>query len=203
MKNQGYYKIHFNKAFKSFLDKNNKIINKLFHIIASYKKDIPNAYEYSINNPPSRSHYRYTDKLYISCILYITLNNMSWTCSITFIPGKQVHKRFREYIKNNYFNKLFNECIKEFVERNPKELEMISIDSTGTFNKQSIELNCRNPFYKNKKSTKITAIVSTNGLSLSVTVSDSNRHDTKLFQKVFNGIINNSNMKKKLKGSIF
>ncbi len=79
-------KMKFNKTFSNFLNKHEQFILKLYNIIASFKKNIPNTYQYSEKYLPPRSNYKYTDKLFIGCILYVSLNNYSWTSSITPIP---------------------------------------------------------------------------------------------------------------------
>src|SRR4029078_1184367 len=108
-------KVTINQSFSNFLNKHERIILKLFDLIKSFKNDIPNTYKYSLKYPPKRSNYKYTDKLFIGCILYIILNNSSWISFIVPIPGKQVHKKFKEYCKMNYFKKFFNKSIKEYL----------------------------------------------------------------------------------------
>jgi len=71
-------KVEINKLFLCFLEKHEKIIIMLFHKLKLFKTDIPNAYLYSDLNPPKRRNYKYTDKLFLGCILYIVLNNRSW-----------------------------------------------------------------------------------------------------------------------------
>ena len=91
--------IIINQSFSNFLNKHEKVIPKLLDKVKSFKKNIPNTYKYSLKYPRPRKIYKYTDKLFIGCILYIALNNYSWTSFIVLIPGKQVHKRFKEHCK--------------------------------------------------------------------------------------------------------
>ena len=192
-------KMIFNKAFSMFLNKYEKIILKCFKHIASFKKNIPNTYQYSNKYPCPRSNYKYTDKLFIACILYVTLNNSSWISFIGPIPGKQVHKRFKEYCNMNCFKNLFKNSIKEYLcTKSMEKTKLISIDSTNIFNKNCIELDNRNPYYKNKKCIKVSSAVDANGSPLSITVNDSNNHDCKLFNEVFNETINNKIIKRKI-----
>lgn len=145
------YKVTINKSFKSFIEKHEKVILKCFNIVASFKTNIPNTYKYSTKYPPPRKNYKYTDKLFTACILYITLNNFSWSSFIGPILGKQLHKRFMEYSKNGCFKKLSKKSIKDYTLTDFKEKsKFISIDSSTMFNKNNKELFNRNPYYKNK-----------------------------------------------------
>ena len=181
-----------------------KLFLKFFNLIKSYKKNIPDTYKYSNKYPPPRSNYKYTDKLFIACILYVTLNNSSWISFIGPIPGKQVHKKFKEYIKMNCFKDLFEQSIEDYLCTESKEkLELISIDSSTIYNKQSLEVKHKNPYNKNKKCSKISAMVDSKGSPISITLSDSraylwlcqdkvinsNKHDCKIFNEVFDNTL--------------
>ena len=189
--------VTINKSFSNFLNKHEKIIFKLFDKVKSFKKNIPNTYKYSLKYSPPRKIYKYTDKLFIGCILYIALNNYSWTSFIGPIPGKQVHKKFKEYCKKGLFKSLFKNSIKEYLCTNAMEkTQIISIDSTTIFNKNCNEIESRNPYYKNKKCAKITAIVDAIGTPINLSVDDGIKHDSKLFNAVFNDTINNNEIRK-------
>lgn len=194
------HEVIINQSFMKFLNKHENIINKIFNIVKLFKNDIPDSYKYSINFPPKRSNFKYTDKLFIGCILYISLNNSSWSSFIGPISGKQVHKKFMDYSKNNFFKKLFDSSIKEYINKN-HHLSLISVDTSNISNKQSIEINSRNPYYKNKKSIKISAITDNKGSPLSLSINESNIHDVKCFDKVFSKFINNKFIKNKINKS--
>lgn len=191
-------KLTFPKAFSSFLESNKKTINIMFSIVSSFKKHIPDSYQYSDKHPPLLEHYKYTDKLYIGCILHIAKNSHSWNSFLGPIPGKQVHKRFREYINYGYFSELFNVSIKNYISLKD-EIHLLSTDSTNIFNKSCIELHTRNPYFKNKKSCKVSTIVDSKGSPLSLSISDSDEHDSKQFEVVFNNMITNEDVKDKIK----
>jgi hypothetical protein len=193
------HEVIINQSFANFLNKHERIILKLFDIVKTFKKNIPDTYKYSLKYPPPRSNYKYTDKLFIGCILYIILNNSSWTSFIGPIPGKQVHKKFREYSKMKLFKRLFKRSIKEYLcTKSMEKTKLISVDSTNIFNKNCIELKNRNPYYKNKKCIKLSTTVDSLGSPLSITINDSNNHDCKLFNEVFDKMINNKVIKEKL-----
>jgi len=187
-----------NKSFYRFLKKYNKVILKIFNIVASFKKYCPNTYYYNKNFPPLRKNFKYTDKLFIGCILYVTVNNSSWNSFIGPISGKQVHKKFMEYSRKNVFKDVFNDSINEYLKRNHEtKLEVISVDSTNIQNRNCKELIHRNPYNKNKRSAKVSAIVDSNGIPIGITVDDS-----KLFHKVFDNVIKNKALVNKINKNI-
>lgn len=182
--------IEFNPTFSSFLNKYSDVIMEVFTVVSKYKKYCPNTFKYSPKYKPRRSHYKYTDKLFIGCIIYIIMNNCSWNSFIGPIPGKQVHKKFMEYSKNDVFNSLFNNSIKEYIKQIPNNvINVISVDSTFIQNRYCKDIIHRNPQNKNKRSSKISAIVDTKGIPLSITINDSNKHDSTLFTEVFNKLV--------------
>lgn len=192
------YDVLINQSFSNFLNKHEPIILKLFDIVKLFKENIPNTYKYSTKYPSPRSNYKYTDKLFIGCILYVVLNNSSWISFIGPIPGKQVHKKFKEFIKMNCFNKLFQQSIKEYLCTDSLEkTKIISTDTTNIYNKNCKELKHKNPYLKNKRSAKISSFVDYNGSPLTISISDSNESDCKLFDKEFNKLINNNIIKEK------
>ena len=72
-------------------------ISSLFNILKKYKPNIIDSYTYSVENPPPYPNYRYTDKLFIACILNIAINNGNWVGFIGLIEGKQVNNRHIQY----------------------------------------------------------------------------------------------------------
>ena len=60
-----FSKVNINHSFGNFLKKYDKTILKLFNVIKSFKKNIPNIYIYDKYNPPLRKNIKYTDKLFI------------------------------------------------------------------------------------------------------------------------------------------
>ncbi len=192
--------VHINKSFNDFLNKYEKIILKIFDIVKSFKKHIPNTYKYSLEYPPLRSNFKYTDKLFIGCILYITLYNSSWTAFIGPIPGKQVHKRFKEYCLNGCFETLFNTSIKNYLctnqlDKNNKNI--ISVDTSNIHNRNCYEIKSKNPYMKNKKCVKVSSFVDSKGTPLHLSINESITHDSKIFINDFNKISKNDTLKRK------
>ena len=196
MKKIEYKKLHFEKSFSDFLNKYDKIILKLFNIVASFKKHCPNTYQYSIKFPPLRSNFKYTDKLFIGCILHVSLNSSSWNSFIGPIPGKQIHKKFMEYSKLGVFKQLFNDAIKEYSDKS-NNFDLISTDTSTIHNKNCTELRHKIPYLKNKKCLKISTIVDSIGTPLCFSIHDSGNNDCKIFNKDFIEVVSNKRIFRK------
>jgi len=198
------YKIfepHIPERLMKFFQKHNESISLFFSILKQVKPHIPDTYTYSEDYPPPHPRYKYTDKLYIGCIFYITKYNSSWESFIGPIPGKQVHKQHMEYLKHDIYSKFFNESLTQYLNANEKRhknnVKYISIDSTTINNKLCEELDKHNPCNKNRKGIKISSIVDSNGTTLVSSVNDSSKHDSKfveenLEQLIKNKLINNA-----------
>jgi hypothetical protein len=164
-------RIFINESFSNFLQKFENVISILFDSLQSFKSDIPNVYEYSVKFPPKHSNYKYTDKLFLGCILYVALNNCSWTSFIGPINGKQVHKRFMDYSKHDFFKYTFNSIIQKYL--NNGNFKHILTDTSCINNKQCIEI-------------KISAITDHKGAPLYVNTYNSNIHDVKCIENDIN-----------------
>jgi|SRR5580658_9760924 hypothetical protein len=186
--------IPINSQFYKFLNKHEYIISKIFDIVKQFKKDIPNSYLYSDLFPPPRKNHKYTDKLFIGCIVNILKTSCTWTSFTGPIPGKQVHKRYMEYCKEEIFEKLFDASLDSYLDGN-NNINFISVDGSNIFNKQSTEITKRNPSNKNKKAAKISVIVDAKGTPLAVTVGQGHDHDSKAFNDTFDKMCNNTKIK--------
>ena len=106
-----------------------------------------------------------------------------------------MHKKFKEYCKKGLFKTLFKNSIKNYLCTDSMEkIQIMSIDSTTIFNKNCNEIESRNPYYKNKKCAKISAIVDANGTPINLSIDEGIKHDSKLFNEVFDVIINDNNI---------
>lgn len=104
-------------------------------------------------------------------------------------------------IVNNCFWKLINKSIKEYLSTNGVEkTKTLSFDSTVAINKGCIEIDNRNPYYKNKKHVTMTTTVDSRGTPLNVHMDGTNKHDSKIFENAFQETINNEDIKKNNRG---
>jgi len=159
-------RFHFPKRLLKFFKDHDKAISLFFSILKQIKPDIIDAYTYSIDNPPPHPRYKYTDKLYIGCIFYITKYNSSWESFLGPIPGKQVHKRHMEYSKCGIYLNFYNNSLEKYMNSNNKNLQYLCIDTSTINNKLCQEVAVHNPVNKNRKGVKISTITDANGTSL-------------------------------------
>ena len=82
-----------------------------------------------------------------------------------------------EYSKLGLFKKTFKTTTKKYLKNS--KLKFILTDTTNKNNKQSTEINKRNPYYKNKKILKISTLTNELGIPINVSIYDGNKHDTK------------------------
>jgi hypothetical protein len=172
---------HISKRLNKFFNDNDKAISLFFSILKRIKPNIIDAYTYSINNPPPNPRYKYTDKLYIGCIIYITKYNHSWESFIGPIPGKQVHKRHMEYLKEDLYTKFFNKSLNKYLRDDNNHLhnQYLCADTTIINNKQCTEINKHLPINKNRKGLKISSINNSQGIPLILSIKESSVHDSK------------------------
>ena len=102
-----FFQPYINPRFKKFLNKYDKIISLLFDILKSYKPKIIDSYFYSIEHPPPHPLYKYTDKLFLACIIYISLYCPTWESFLGPIPGDQVNKRHLLYCSYDLYAYFF------------------------------------------------------------------------------------------------
>jgi hypothetical protein len=95
---------NINVRFKKFLEEYDKIISLLFNILKTYKPKIIDSYTYSIEQPPPHPLYKYTDKLYLACILFIILYCPTWESFLGPIAGDQVNKRHLQYLNYDFYS---------------------------------------------------------------------------------------------------
>src|ERR1700678_1596418 len=123
-----------NPRLMKFFKEHKKSISLFFSVLQTIKPNIPDSYTYSDINPPPHPRYKYTDKLYIGCIFYITKYSSSWEAFVGPIPGKQIHKRHMEYLKNDIYSKFFNKSLTKYLNATKKahknNVKYISVDST-------------------------------------------------------------------------
>ena len=77
-------------------------------------------------------------------------------------------------------------------------LDIVSVDSTFIQNKLCKDTTCKNPHNKCKRGSRVSTIVDSKGVPLSITVDDSDGNDAKLFFNVFAKMTANKSILKKI-----
>ena len=177
------FKPHFNSRFKKFLKEYDYTISLLFDILKKYKPKIIDAYQYSIDQPPPHPLYKYTDKLFLACILFCVLYCPTWESFLGPIPGEQVNKRRLMYIQYDIFKKFFDTAtqvsISELERKHKNTIKYVNIDTTINNNKLCKDITKHLPINKNRKGAKVSFLVNNRGIILSILIDDSSVHDSK------------------------
>ena len=84
----GIFRPYIHPKLRKFFDKNDEVISVMFSVLKEIKPNIVDAYSYSTKNKPPHIKYKYTDKLYLGCILFIIKYNIGWESFLGPIPGK-------------------------------------------------------------------------------------------------------------------
>jgi transposase len=193
------YQINFCKKFSKFLIENEKIINALFDILKMKKKNITDCYFYTKENPPPHPKYKYPDKLYLACIIYIIKYHITWDSFMEPIPGKQINKRHHTYLRYDIYRKFFEKSLNSYLEEN--KITKLSIDSTIVNNKNCAEITKNLPLNKNRKGLKVSVVIDNNGIPISSVITESHIHDSKIAEKNLTQISNNKKIKEQINSS--
>ena len=127
---------------------------------------------------------KYSLDQYIMGIIEILSNNISWRKYNGQIDGRVLNNKHNEFVKLGVYKDLYRINLKKYLRKSRKKfLKYLSIDSSFIENKGGINGLGRNIYYKNKKGRKITAIVDSKGIPLSVCLSPGNKHDCTIFKE--------------------
>jgi hypothetical protein len=181
--------VFIQKRINDFCEKNENVINLLFRLLKKIKPKIVDSFVYSDEYPQFHPSCKYTDKLFIGCILYVLKYGTTWESFLGPIPGKQLHKRHLEYYDSGLYLQFFNTTLKKYLENN--RIKYLSIDSTIINNKFCIELENHLPINKNRKGVKISVIVDDIGSPLTYIICESTVHDSKIAINNINDMLNN------------
>jgi len=115
------------------------------------------------------------------------------------IKKSTLHYHVKFFSKNEIFESIYKELLEKYYKvRKYQKLKYQSIDSTFVSNKHGIENVGRNKYYKNKRGTKISAIVDSLGIPISLEIDSGNVNDLTFINKHFNNLFitpNTSNIK--------
>ena len=162
-KENSIYEPYIHPRLKKNFNEHIDIINIFFNILKKYKPKIVDSFSYTIKNPPPHPNYKYIEKLYLGCILYVIKYGSTWESFLGPIPGKQFNKRHNEYLIYDLYSNFFKESLEEYLK--DYIMKYLSIDSTIINNKNCVEINKHHPCNKNRKGIKLSVIVDDIGTS--------------------------------------
>jgi hypothetical protein len=175
------------------LNKNNERKNDIIATFVTYiRKHFPNNF----TNKFKQQKYPLVN--IIDAFICILLNNISYSTSIiNNIPGKTLNKHMIFFSKNNIFVNVYKILLKKYFKKNKcGKLKYQSIDSSYIYNKYSDKNIGRNKFYKSKNGKKISAIVDSNGIALSLIINSGNNSDSTFVDDNFKSLMIDPNTQK-------
>ena len=129
---------------------------------------------------------KYTLTEILKEILYILRTGISWRNLKSHIKWQTLYWHFKRFIKYDIFKKAYLSIISSKIYYTNIHI----IDSTFIVNKFGKNNIARNKFYKNKKGNKISAIIDSNGIPLSILIKPGNVHDISFINDHINDMIN-------------
>jgi hypothetical protein len=117
-------------------------------------------------------------------------NNSSWNSYNGVINGNTLRKKHNEWVKLNIYEEVYEMSLNKYFKTVPKteELKYQSIDSTFIKDINGSKESNYNAVYKGKKGSslkgiKVTSIVTTKGIPISLNIDSGNRYDSVLLPK--------------------
>lgn len=131
-------------------------------------------------------------------ILYIMDTGVPYRKLRSKINHNSLYYHVDFFIKSNVFEKFYNYLLYEYFETNKEEkLKYQSIDTSFIINKGAYQSEVkRNIYAKGKNCLKLSLIVSSFGIPISVVVDTGNVHDCKIFEKNMKEMLYDSNDQK-------
>lgn len=156
-----------------------------------------------VKNDNYKRNVKYTTRDYVIGIIDVLKSNHSWNSYNGIINGNTLRKKHNEWAKLGIYNRLHKETLKKFLKEYGKtnELKYQSIDSTFIESKGNSKSATFSGIYKCKKGEaakgiKITSVVTTNGIPISVNLDGAHNYDSKLLPKAIDNRVINCNTKK-------
>lgn len=145
-----------------------------------YKSQIGHLYKCLYPNQ------KYTLKNIIDDIIYVLKTGISWRNIRSTINYNTLYWHFRRFVKFDIFKKVYLSLIKKY-SNNITNIHII--DSTFIPNKFGKDKIARNVFYKSKNGTKISLIIDSNNIPISVILKPGNIHDVNFIDEHMKDII--------------
>lgn len=123
---------------------------------------------------------------YFKEILTVLKSHTYWSHHKGNINYKVLNNKHNEYIKKGLYDELYKLTLGKYLNKMGKQvLKYQSTDTSFIFNKKCRGLN-RNKYFKSKRGVKISTINDSNGVPLSIFVSNGNFNDASIFHETYN-----------------
>jgi transposase len=132
---------------------------------------------------------KYSTRDYISGIIQVLYSNTCWIRHSGLIPGKTLNAKHNEYCKKGIYQEIHKQFLNKYLSKNKSvKLKTQSIDSTSVTNKNCNDLTMFDKHKGSKKQIKISGIVDSFGIPLSLSLFPGNMNDTITIHKSVNKI---------------
>ena len=123
---------------------------------------------------------RYPIRHYIETFGYVLKTGISWRDLKTPLHWSSYYKKFKIWADSGLFKILHKTMLAVAKQKNKltnDHLKTLYIDSTLIKNVKGVDLLGKNHYDRNRKGNKLTLIISSNGLPVSISLTTANRHD--------------------------
>ncbi|UKI33746.1 MAG: IS5 family transposase [Lentisphaeria bacterium] len=131
---------------------------------------------------------RYGNRLYFSAIVYVLRTGIIWNAlprkEFENITSQAVHKKFMQWSRAGFFQKLWHAGLMEYDEMEGIAWEWQSADGSHGKAPLAQELAGANPTDRGKKGSKKNLLVDAVGIPLSIVVTGANRHDAAVLDEL-------------------
>lgn len=186
-----YNNYHFKKLL---LQPINNLINEIIDAVTLLSP---------IKDDNFKRNVRYTLKDYVIGIIDVVKNNTSWNSYNGIMNGNTLRKKHNEWVKLGVYEYVYKKIVKKYLKTTKitEELKYQSIDSTFIEDINGSKYSSYNFIYKRRKGEaskgiKVTSLVTTKGIPISINVDPGNKYDSPLLPAVINNCFIDCNTKK-------
>ena len=167
--------------------------------------DIIKAIEYlsPVKNEKYKRHVKYSMKDYVIGIIDVVKNNISWNSYNGYVNGNTLRKKHNEWCKLGIYEYVYKQTLEKYINHtsSTKEFKYQSIDSTFIEDINGSTCSSYSKIYKRRKGEsskgiKITSLVTTNGIPISINITPANKHDSITLPETINKCVIDTNTKK-------
>ena len=120
---------------------------------------------------------------YLDKIFYVLQYGIPWRAiECTKLHYTTYHKFFQKLVELNIFKITYEILVKVYCKHNPEKIKTLFIDSSMIKNINGKDNTGRNHYDRNRKGNKITVLVNSMGIPVSIHLSPANIHDAKLIE---------------------
>lgn len=124
---------------------------------------------------------KYNFDFYLDKIMYVLKFGIPWRAiQCDKLHYTTYHKFFQKLVKLNIFELTYEILVETYCGQNPDKIKTLFIDSSMIKNINGKDNVGRNHYDRNRKGNKITVLVNCYGIPVSIFLSPSNIHDSKL-----------------------